>query len=101
VPARALVDAGGEALVLGVLGTGEDESAVAVGAFDEVGLTHLQIDPRMAERAADAVAGDAPGVNGDDLRRRNRVRAHGVDRQGDLAFRDRKGARLGVRLRRR
>src|SRR5579872_1423010 len=64
MPAGAFVDAGGEAFVFVAFGAGgEDEAAVAVGALDEGRLAHLQIDPRVAERAADAVAGDAPGVD--------------------------------------
>ena len=89
MPARAFVDARGQSLVLGLdVAGGEDEAAVAVGAFDEVGLTHLEPHARMAECAAHPVAGHAPGAHGDDFRRRNRVGGHGRDLQAGtrLAF---------------
>ena len=57
---RAFVDARRQPFALRPFDAGgEHEAAVAVEAFDEVGLAHLQPDARMAERAADAVAGDA------------------------------------------
>ena len=45
----------------------QDETAVAIGTFDEILVAHFQIDPRWPERAADAVAGDAAGLNFDDF----------------------------------
>ncbi len=45
----------------------EDEFAVAIGAFDEVLVAHLQIDARMAERAADPLALHAGIVDFDDF----------------------------------
>jgi hypothetical protein len=47
----------------------EHETAVAIGAFDEILVAHLQEYARMAERAAAAVAADAGVFHGDDLRR--------------------------------
>src|SRR6185503_14774795 len=57
VPARALVDAGGEVLVLAAVAA-EDELAVAVGAFDEMLGAHFHIDSRVPQSAADPVADD-------------------------------------------
>src|SRR5579859_4095989 len=59
-----------------------DEAAVAVGAFDDVGLAHLEVDARMAEGAADAVAGDAAGGDGDDLGGRGIGDGHGASLAG-------------------
>jgi cob(I)alamin adenosyltransferase len=41
----------------------EDEAAVAIGAFHEILVAHFQIDARMSQRAAAAVAGHAGRVN--------------------------------------
>jgi hypothetical protein len=45
----------------------QDETTVAIAAFDEVLIAHLQIDLGMAERATAAVAGDAAIVHFDYL----------------------------------
>jgi hypothetical protein len=45
----------------------QDEAAVAIGTFDEVFLSYLEIDARMAQRAADALALHAGVVDFDDL----------------------------------
>jgi hypothetical protein len=44
------------------------EAAVAIGAFDEILVTHLEIDARMTERAATAVAPHAGIVDRNDFR---------------------------------
>jgi hypothetical protein len=46
---------------------GQDEPAIAIAAFDEGLGAQLQVDPRMAQRPADPVAGDAARADGDDL----------------------------------
>src|SRR5579859_639044 len=43
--------------------------ARAIGAFDLMLRSQIQIDRRMAERAAAAIAGDDLGLDGDDLER--------------------------------
>jgi len=48
----------------------EDETTVAVGAVHRPVDPEVEVDPRMAEGAADAVAGHPVGVDADDLRRR-------------------------------
>src|SRR5271163_4412445 len=45
----------------------QHEFAVAIGAFDEVLVAHLEIDLGMTERAAAPVAGDAGVVHFDDF----------------------------------
>jgi hypothetical protein len=40
---------------------------VAIRAFDEILVAHFEIDPRMAERAAGAVAMYAGGIDFDDF----------------------------------
>jgi hypothetical protein len=49
-------------------GLGENETAIAIAAFDEVLIAHLKPDERMAQGAADAVAGDASRADRNDLR---------------------------------
>lgn len=85
MPVRTFVDPRRQALVLQAFAArGQHEAAVAVGAFHEAGLAHLQEDPRVAERAADPVAGDPPGAHHDHLRgrkvgRQRRLGGHGLD----------------------
>jgi hypothetical protein len=43
------------------------EALVAIGTFDRGFVPHLQIDARMAQRAAAAITGDAGGVGFDDF----------------------------------
>ncbi len=45
----------------------QHEAAVAIAAFDESLVAHLQIDLGMAQRAAAAVTGDACAVHFNDL----------------------------------
>src|ERR1700753_3989275 len=52
----------------------ELEPAVAIGAFDEGLVAHLEEHARMTQRAANAVAADAGGVDFDDL---GRIDGHG------------------------
>ena len=73
------VDARGQAFVLVARSRGGDEAAIAVGTVDEAGAAHFQPDARVAQRAADALAGDA--VRMDDHHfggRPDRRRRHGV-----------------------
>lgn len=71
MPARALVDARREKFVLmaGRAG-GQDEATVAVAAFDEIGVAHLQPHAGMTQGPADTVAGDPPRAHRDDFRGR-------------------------------
>jgi hypothetical protein len=49
VAARSLIDAGGQTLVFGpLMSLVEDETAVAIAALHDIGVAHLQPDPRMA-----------------------------------------------------
>jgi hypothetical protein len=43
-------------LIFPMVVAGEHKAAVAIAAFDEMGLAHLQIDAGMAQRAAAAIA---------------------------------------------
>ena len=54
------------------------EPLVAIGAFHERLVAHFQIDARMAQRAAAAIAGNAGIVGFDDFR--------GLDRHGNTQF---------------
>src|SRR3974390_3631539 len=45
----------------------QDEAAVEIGAFDEILVAHLEIDPWMAERAAAPIAAYAGFVHFDRL----------------------------------
>jgi hypothetical protein len=47
----------------------QHEAAVAIGAFDEILVAHLQIDARMAKRSVTSIATDAGIVNLDDFGR--------------------------------
>src|ERR1700747_1423867 len=68
MPRRALVDArSGRFVLMPVRAGGQHEAAVAVGALDGVLLAHLQIDARMAQRPAHAVAADAARAHRDHL----------------------------------
>ncbi len=55
------------------------EALVAIGAFDRYFVPHLQIDARMAQRAAAAITGDAGGVGFDDF---GGLDGHGVNLKG-------------------
>jgi hypothetical protein len=48
----------------------KDEATVAVGTVHRPVDPKVQIDPRMAQGAADAVTGHPVGVDADDFRRR-------------------------------
>ena len=68
MPARALVDAWRQPLVFGDFRRrDQDEPAITVTAFGDARLTQLQPHARVAERAADAVAGDAARGDRDDF----------------------------------
>jgi hypothetical protein len=54
----------------------QNKSAVAVWALDERLIAHFKVDPRMAERAISAVAGDACIVHFNDL---GRFDGHGMN----------------------
>jgi hypothetical protein len=43
------------------------EATVAIGAFDEILVAHLQIDTRMAKRTAAAVAADTGVIDRNDF----------------------------------
>jgi len=45
----------------------QHKAAVAIGAFHECLVAHFQIDARMAQPAADAVAGDTAGIDFNDF----------------------------------
>ena len=45
----------------------QHKEAYPIGAFDGGLIPHFQINARMAQRAADAVAGDAAGRNFNDF----------------------------------
>lgn len=49
----------------------QHEAAVAIAAIDEAFFANLQVHPRMAERAATAVAGNAGVVHLDGFGRRH------------------------------
>ena len=62
---RPLIDARRQKLAFRGLSRGQYEAAVAVTALDLSAVAHLEIDARMAQGAADAVAGDAAGAHDD------------------------------------
>jgi hypothetical protein len=67
--ARTLIDTGRGKFALRARGpAGEDKTTVAIAAFDEVRLAHLQPDAGMTQSAADAVAGHTPGADDHQLR---------------------------------
>ena len=45
----------------------EDKALVAIGAFHRGFVPHFQIDARMAQRAAAAIAGDTGAIGFDDF----------------------------------
>ncbi len=45
----------------------QHKAAVTIGTFHERLVAHFQIDARMAQPAADAVAGDAAGIDFNDF----------------------------------
>src|SRR5690606_14281273 len=77
VPAGAFVDAGGEQFAV-VSMAGQDEAAVAIAAVGRAVGPQLDIDARMAKRAADAVAGDAVRMDDHHLGRAGGVGGHAL-----------------------
>ncbi len=80
-----IVGCGVEPLIFAMLVARQHEATVAIAAFHEVRLAHLQINARMAQRAAAAIAHHPVLGDQDDFRRLDRGRGgrrnrgHGVD----------------------
>jgi hypothetical protein len=62
----------------------EDKAAVAIGALDEIFVAHFQIDPWMAQRPADPVAGDAGLIDFNGFRDFDRHGRLGIWRDGAI-----------------
>lgn len=75
--AGALIDPRRQLFAFGNFMPGEDEPAVAIAAFHLPRIAHFQVDARVAEGAADAVAGDPARTHKDHFRLRS-----GNDRVG-------------------
>ena len=65
---------------MGMMGASlEDKAAVAIGTFDGIPVAHFQIDFGVTQGAANALAGDAAGLNFDGF---GRFDGHGGCFQG-------------------